>query len=143
MSDIYHLNKFYPFYLCVKLYQSLNRIVSIFLISLLVFPSLKKFMIFTDFQWNRLDISNEFCENVKTDANCKGTCHLVKEIKKESNEKKKTPFSTINSSKIELFFTEKKMNNKIFFLKDPSYFFTIESGYNSLLNQVFRPPQKA
>ena len=100
-------------------------------------------MIFADFQWNRLAISNEFCENVKTDSNCKGTCHLVKEIKKESSENKKTPFNTTISSKIELFFTQIEMNNQIFFLKDPSYFFSIETGYNSLLDQVFRPPKKA
>lgn len=100
-------------------------------------------MIFTDFQWNRLAISNDFCENIKTDSNCKGTCHLVKEIKKESNEKKKTPFTASFNSKIELFFTEKEINNTILFLPDSNCFFNMNLGSNSLLDQVFRPPQKA
>jgi hypothetical protein len=100
-------------------------------------------VIFSDFQWNRLAISNEFCENIQTNSNCKGTCHLVKEIKKESKEKKKTPFTTSSNSKIELFFTEKERNNTLFFIEDSSYISKTEECTNGLLDRVFRPPKKA
>ena len=58
---------------------------------------------FTDFQINRLTIANEFCENLEIDENCQGTCHYVKVIKKESPEKKKSPFTSSDHKEQLLF----------------------------------------
>jgi len=120
------------------------RIISLFIISLLLFPSVKKFYVFADFQLNREAISNAFCENIQSDENCKGTCHLIKEIKKESAEKNKSPFTAIDHFKYELFFfSEKRTDNHLVFSKKPAFVFLPGSEFNIPLEGVFRPPQQA
>lgn len=105
-------------------------------------PSLKKFAIFADFQLNRVSIAEEYCENIVTDKNCQGTCHLVKEIKKESPEEKKTPFTSNDNSKNETLFFE----NETTILShssniDSNTILVINLNFDSHIMGVFHPPK--
>ena len=130
--------------LCPNLLQTLKKLISIFLISLLIFPSVKKFAIFADFQLNRISIAEEHCENIVTDKNCQGTCHLVKEIKKESPEEKKTPFTSNDSSKNETLFFENDIE-KINYLSNitPISILLINLDFDSHVIGVFHPPKSS
>lgn len=102
---------------------------------------MKKFVIFADFQINRTAITDEFCENIETDDNCQGTCHLVKEIKKENPEKKKSPF-TSNDQKNEVLFFESITDNSILKNGIRSIFsFVLTTDFNAHLQDVYHPPK--
>ena len=110
----------------------------------MLFPSIKKFHVFVDFQSNRQAISAEFCENIQTDENCQGTCHLIKEIKKENSEKKNFPSSAIDNIKYELFFFTKDVKTGMSVLSTRLAFLVpFESDFSIPLDGVFHPPKKA
>ncbi len=110
----------------------------------MLFPSVRKFYVFADFQLNRKAISNEFCENIQSDENCKGTCHLIKEIKKESTEKNKSPFTAVDTLKYELFFFQEKGPDANFLSYNKLAFILLsESDFNIPLEGVFHPPKQA
>lgn len=122
----------------------MKKVTSILLIALLTIPSIRSFVIFTDFQLNRIEIAEALCENIETDDNCRGTCHLVKEIKKEAPEKKKSPFTPSDNTKIELLFFES--SNTIDFnsytLKASSEVH-INMDFDAHLKAVFHPPKSS
>lgn len=99
---------------------------------------------FADFQLNREEISNAFCENIQSDENCKGTCHLIKEIKKEGTEKNKSPFTAADNFKYELFFFhEKRTDSQLVFSKKTLFVFVPKFDFNIPLEGVFHPPKQA
>jgi len=119
-----------------------KRTTSILLILLFTFPSLKGFIIFTDFQINRASIANELCENIETDKNCKGTCHLVKEIKKETQEKAKSPFTADDNRKVELLYIEKESVCTFSLATDNIPYSSSQNlDFDAHLRTVFHPPQ--
>ena len=124
--------------------RDLKRITSILLILLLTFPAIKSFFIFTDFQLNRATIAAELCENIETDENCKGTCHLVKEIKKENPEKKKSPFTAGDNLKVELLYFENLSQHsfELFFINN-KYFTGQQLDFDAHISAVFHPPKRA
>lgn len=63
-------------------------------------------MVFADYQVNRAELTRELCENVETDNNCQATCHLVKEVKKESPQSENLPFVPNKITKNELLYFE-------------------------------------
>lgn len=114
------------------------------MVFLFTLPALKSFVIFTDFQINRASITNELCENVETDKNCKGTCHLVKEIKKETPEKKKSPFTAGDNTKIELLYFEKESISTFRLApQNKTYISDQKVDFDAHLMAVFHPPQSA
>lgn len=122
----------------------MNKIISILLISLLTIPAIRSFVIFTDFQLNRVAITEALCENIETDDNCKGTCHLVKEIKKEIPENKKSPFAPSDNTKIELLFfeSENSFDFNSLFLKASIENLVIQE-FDAHLKDVFHPPKSS
>jgi hypothetical protein len=109
-----------------------------------MFPALKSFVIFTDFQLNRTSIADELCENIETDQNCKGTCHLVKEIKKENPEKKKSPFTAGDNTKIELLYFENLSQNSLQLSFVNNGFISMQLlDFGAHIIDVFHPPQSA
>ena len=114
------------------------------MIILLAFPAFKGFVIFTDFQLNRDAIAAENCINIEVDEQCKGTCHLVKEIKKENPDKKKTPFSTSNNQKVELLYFESPPTMLYSIsAKEGSFYFNQNLNLDAHLMDVFHPPQSS
>ena len=130
--------------MCVKTKYDLKKATSILLIALLTVPAIKSFVIFTDFQLNRVAITEAFCENIETDDNCKGTCHLVKEIKKENPEKKDSPFTPSDNTKIELLFFEASTSiNFNLFSLNASNEVHINQDFDAHLKDVFHPPKSS
>ena len=123
----------------------MQKITSILLVLLLTFPAFRGFVIFTDFQLNRDVIAAENCENIEIDERCKGTCHLVKEIKKENQEEKnKSPFSASDNSKVELLYFEAiPPLNIIVEQVDGSFFVYQNLHFNAHLLDVFHPPKSS
>jgi hypothetical protein len=109
-----------------------------------MYPALKSFVIFTDFQLNRTSIADELCENLETDKNCQGTCHFVKEIKKENPEKKKSPFTARDNSKVELLYFENLSESsfELFFINNECFSSHL-LDFDAHINAVFHPPQSA
>ena len=120
----------------------MNKLVSILLILTLSGPSLRTFMVFTDYQINRADMTNKLCENVETDDNCKATCHLVKEVKKESPQSEDFPFVPNKNTKNELLYFENvKLSNL-----NPESISSISDNYqlrcfSEHIQGVFHPPK--
>lgn len=122
--------------------HNLKRIASILLIFVLAFPAIKSFVIFTDFQLNRASITNELCENIESDENCKGTCHLVKEIKKENPEKKNSPFTARDNTKMEvLYFDNPSVNKLKLSFEINEYFLSQNLDFDTHIRSVFHPPR--
>lgn len=69
-------------------------------------PTLRTFVIFADYQINRAELTQEECENIEIDDNCQATCHLVKEVKKESSNSEDLPFLPNKLSKYEVLYFE-------------------------------------
>jgi hypothetical protein len=109
---------------------------------ILLYPALKSFVIFTEFQWNRAAISDRFCENIELNKNCQGTCHLVKEIKKEQSREKENPFTNTDKTKIEWFFIG-NFSTKYhpFFTAKGSFYQNPIFKTDPHLCGVFHPPQ--
>lgn len=114
------------------------------MIALLTIPSLRSFVVFTNFQINRVAIAEALCENIETDDNCMGTCHLVKEIKKEKPETKKSPFTPSDNSKIELLFFEALISSDLnIYSRKASDIVYINHDFDAHLNDVFHPPKSS
>ena len=124
--------------------HDLKKATSILLIAILTIPALRSFVIFSDFQLNRVAIAEALCENIETDDNCKGTCHLVKEIKKENPNKKESPFTYSDNLKIELLFFES--SNSIDFnlnsFKASNDVLTYQD-FDAHIEDVFHPPKSS
>lgn len=84
----------------------MNKIISIVLILSLSVPTLRTFVVFADYQINRTELTQKECENIEVDSNCQATCHLVKEVKKESPESEGFPFLPTKLSKYEVLYFE-------------------------------------
>jgi hypothetical protein len=111
---------------------------------LLTFPSFKGFVVFADFQLNRDVIAAENCENIEVDEHCKGTCHLVKEIKKENQEENKSPFSASDTSKLELLYFEAAPQLSLFKEQvEGSFFIYQNQHFSAHVMDVFHPPQSS
>jgi hypothetical protein len=121
---------------------NLKQVASISIIVLMMFSSLKDFLIILDFQLNRIAIAEEFCENLEVDENCQGTCHLVKEIKKDSPEENKSPFAVNENVKNEVLFFELIKDQNIFTLvsKNLNFSFLLKD-FDSYPSDVFHPPK--
>ena len=95
-----------------------------------------------DFKVNRIALAEKFCENLEVDTSCQGTCHLIKEIKKDSPEEKKSPFTASDSSKLELLFFENSTSNQSPSLHIKSQFLNVlASSSDSDPKGVFHPPK--
>lgn len=111
---------------------------------MMLFPTLKGFVIFSDFQLNRIAITESECVNIEVDKNCKGTCHFVKEIKKESPEEKKTPFTPSDNTKLELLFFESSNNqNNSSYLSNNSFCIILNTDIDRHPDDIFRPPKSS
>ena len=110
----------------------------------MMFPSLRDFVIITDFQLNRFSIAQEYCENIEVDENCQGTCHLVKTIKKEKPDEKKSPFTANDKVKNELLFldSENTDNSSVFFSESTNYSFLL-NDFDAHPSGVFHPPKSS
>lgn len=110
----------------------------------MMFPSIRDFIIITDFQLNRFSIAQEYCENIEVDENCQGTCHLVKTIKKESPDSKKSPFTASDKVKSELLFLDSE-NNDQFLLSnyDKTAFSYLLIDFDAFPRDVFHPPKSS
>ena len=107
-----------------------------------MFPSIRNFVVITDFQLNRFSIAQEHCENIEVDENCQGTCHLVKTINKESPDSEESPFTANDKVKSELLFLDSE-NNDQFFLSnyDKTDFSYLLIDFDAFPRDVFHPPK--
>lgn len=73
-----------------------------------------------------------------------GTCHLVKEIKKEKPEKKKSPFTASDNSRIELLYFESSITTQVNSnSKKASDIAYISNDFDAHLKNVFHPPKSS
>ena len=120
----------------------MNKLLSILLVLTLSVPSLRSFFTFADYQLNRADLTAELCENIISDDNCQATCHLVKEIKKESPKSGNHPFVPSEVFKNELLYFENdylSVSNKVIknFVSD---IYQLEN-FDEYAFSIFHPPK--
>jgi hypothetical protein len=83
----------------------MKQTISIFLALVVLFSPLQKVWLVVSFKLNQTHIAKTFCENKeKPILQCKGQCHLKKQLKKAEKEEQKLPTSQKDKAEITLFF---------------------------------------
>lgn len=85
------------------------RVFSAIAIWVLLLPMMIQAAVFIDFQIRRAEIARTTCVNKENNLKCRGTCQLVKAIKKEVPEKENDPYTPDSSKEkkeVQWFFQE-------------------------------------
>ncbi len=121
----------------------LRSFFAILLASLFLLQSAEKFIIVANYQLNKDEITQKFCENkAKPMMHCNGKCHLKKQLQQQ-DKKENSPSNNIKE-KFELqYFSE---NNSLINYQNSSLELIYHISYNAIpyskhLSSIFHPPR--
>ena len=121
----------------------MKKLISIFLLVVLMLQYFNRVEIFVYYQLNKNFISSTFCENKsKPEMQCNGKCYMKKQLKAADENQNKTPFSIKEFQEIIFFcahseITLPKQNN----LPDLCFAIYKIRNYTSPFFSIFHPPK--
>lgn len=101
-------------------------------------------MILLNYEVNTAYIIENFCENTdKPELKCNGKCHLMKQIKADSEQKSETPASLTELTVFVLSLEEISNFEFRSVVSEPiaSNSLYLEGNYSNHLQSIFHPPQ--
>jgi hypothetical protein len=121
----------------------MKKIISMFLLLVLMIQYFNKLEIFVCYQLNKNFISTTLCENKnRPKLKCNGLCYMKKQLKASDENQNNTPISIKDFSEVVLFCS----HSEIKLIKHNSlqnlYFSILEiSEYPSPFFEIFQPPK--
>jgi len=119
----------------------MKRYLAIALSFILILNCFMKLIILADFHVNRQYIASHYCVNRNIiGSDCKGHCHLNKNLNQEKKDSKSSAVKTkITEESFECIFIN--LFNCVHIISQKSLLIYQENFFQSFLNKIFRPPK--
>ena len=121
----------------------LKKTVALILVSVFLFQTFSKVVVYADYLINKDYITKVLCINKdKPKMHCNGKCHLKKQLEKEKK-KEQSPANPVKEKREIQFFSEFNFNISeisppVTKILAPDYYFSLSEKH---LTSVFQPPK--